>query len=241
MAVGMVAGAAMAIAWALYRNSFRLESAQLYCGPGSTVTIKFDGDKRLLAKKLFHEAADRIVAQPLEDGRGSICAAINSLYAWITFRRDVTRPAGPGRAALNGVETVEHYSSDLLNKVIRPFTTKWHHELEWYGQHHPDQHEALWPFNDEFRYDLKVLQHEARPYLEGLAEVAGVSNPEVFLGPPPPLPSPLPTTHIPWHINPERTAQPPSNPTRPGRNASSHPLDTVPRPASNTPEQEAEG
>ncbi|UYB40956.1 hypothetical protein SLV14_003636 [Streptomyces sp. Je 1-4] len=236
MAVGMAVGAALAVAAAFYRNAFRVESLQLWSGPGSTVTIRFDGDKRLLAAKLFHEAADRIIAQPLDDGRGSICAASDSLYAWITFRREQTRPAGPAKAGLEGIDTVDHYASDLLNKVIRPFTTKWHYELTWYAQHHPEQHEALWPFNDEFRYDLKVLQYQARPYLEGLAKVAGVSNPQAFLGPPPSRPAPLPDTHVPWHENPARIAPPGTSP----REVTGQQPGTVPRPATTSPESGTE-
>ena len=90
--------------------------------------------------------------------------------------RSVLREAGPGVA--NGPKSLGPVALEMLNKGIRPFTSKWHPRLSAYEEKRPEnsiqlEHERKWEHYQEMRQELIELQTQMGIYVGILAEIAG--------------------------------------------------------------------
>lgn len=180
-AAGAAAGAVV-MAGAILLRGTTLSSATI-THPLGDVTFVVARDKGQIAWQIFHEAARRILAQPLEEDEGHLREALTSIYTWIQFSGDLLRPEGPAATAKPGARSVEHLWYEMYNGHVRRFQGYWHKQLKEFETAHPEEPESAWPRNQECRYELRELQRHLRPYLVGLAELAAVSEPERFIGP----------------------------------------------------------
>ena len=204
---GAATGAVVMVAVLLLRGT-SLASATVAL-PLGDVTFVVPQDKRNLAWQIFHEAASRIVMRPLPEGHGSVRKALKSMHTWVTFSRELLRPQGPAANGKPGQNTVEYLWYDMINGPVSRFLSYWDIELEEFEKTGAAERE--WPRNAECRYELRRLQRDLRPYMTGLAELAGVAPSEVdrFLGPEPallPHPNPAPPVTPPGPRTPDDPA-----------------------------------
>ncbi|GAA2065025.1 hypothetical protein GCM10009801_10010 [Streptomyces albiaxialis] len=88
----------------------------------------------------------------------------------------------------------EHFHRNRVdNSHVRAFQSYWHKELDEFLATHPGALESEWPHEAQCRYELRQLQRNLRPLMIGLADLAGVTEPDRFLGPEPPLLPPPPS------------------------------------------------
>ena len=125
-------------------------------------TGQFRNADKQAAWELYVEMVTTIVTQPLHEG-GDEQSALNSLYSLFPTTREVLRRHGPqssecGRAAIA-----------ILNRAVRPTTTKWHGK-SLSGAFAQESQKA------EFRRDLEELQRHLFNYVEQLAKIAGIPN-----------------------------------------------------------------
>ncbi|GGN51202.1 hypothetical protein GCM10012285_41050 [Streptomyces kronopolitis] len=179
-AAGAAAGAVVMVGALLLRKT-SLASATV-SHPLGDLTFVVARDKAEVAWQIFHEAARRVVAQPLKAEEGHLREALTSIYAWIQFSAELLRTEGPAKTAKPGARSVEHLWYEMYNGPVRSFQGYWHRALTEFEKTHPEVPESSWERDAEWRYELRELQRSLRPYLEGLAELAGVSEVERFLG-----------------------------------------------------------
>ena len=104
-------------------------SVSLPFGIGSA-KWQVDQTERNAAWSLYVELITRIAVQPLENDKGLIREALNSLYSIFSTTREVLREAGPCVGASR--QSVGGIAIAVLNYGLRPFLTKWHPLLqEW--------------------------------------------------------------------------------------------------------------
>jgi hypothetical protein len=129
------------------------------------------------AWSLYVELTTRIATEPLDPIKGSLREALNSLYSLFSLTREILREAGPEVA--KGSNSFGPVAIDILNKGLRPFTTKWHPALLAYEQARDSdisalEHEQAWESAQEMRRELAKLQQEMIIYADVLAQIAGV-------------------------------------------------------------------
>ena len=107
------------------------------------------------AYDMYVELSTRITTQRLKDGTGDEKTALESIYQIFPLSRAILKKYG------RNTEKTQKIVIVMLNKKIRPFTTKWH---------------GLNISVKEFRDELQDLQHELRKDCEKLANIAGVTN-----------------------------------------------------------------
>lgn len=126
---------------------------------------------------LYVELTTRIATTPFDPERGLLRVVLNSLYSLFDLTREILREAGPDVA--EGPNSFGAVAIDILNKGLRPFTTKWHSALLAHEQERlPDvsvlAHEHAWKHTQEMRQELAELQEEMKIYADVLAQIAGV-------------------------------------------------------------------
>ena len=104
--------------------------------------------------------ATTIVTQPLHEG-GDEKTALNSLHSLFPTTREVLRRHGPQASECGRVAIA------ILNRAVRPTTTKWHGR-SLAGAFTEETQKA------EFRRDLEELQKHLFNYVEQLAKIAGI-------------------------------------------------------------------
>lgn len=112
---------------------------------------------------LYVEMLTRVVTQRLVPGQGQEADVLNSAYQLFPLTRDIIKRNG--RHCINFAKI----AIVVLNQIVRPFTTKWHTQLEGGGVLGEPQ--AL-----EFRSDLVRLQTDLRKYARFLAHLAEVED-----------------------------------------------------------------
>lgn len=136
-----------------------LNSLKIKAGFLEMEWVPRDEDKSA-AWELYVEMLTRVVTQRLVPGQGEEAAALNSVYQLFPLTRDIIKRNG--RHCINFAKI----AVVVLNQIVRPFTTKWHAQLEGGGES-----QAL-----EFRNDLVRLQTDLRKYARLLADMAGVED-----------------------------------------------------------------
>jgi hypothetical protein len=129
------------------------------------------------AWSLYIEISTRVPIQPIDPQYGSIREALNSIYALFGETRRILSQSGPSIA--HGGNSLAPLAIGFLNQGLRPFLTKWHHEL----QVHEDsdsaarrsrvEHEKEWAKLDEFRKAFGDLKRNLEQYQSELKKLCG--------------------------------------------------------------------
>lgn len=128
------------------------------------------------AWSLYVELMTRIAAQPLDTEEGLLREALTSLYSLFGLTREILREAGPTVA--HGPNSFGPVAIEVLNKGLRPFTSKWHPLLQAHEEKRPPNvspvdHEHKWKHFQEMHQELTSLQEQMRIYADILAEISG--------------------------------------------------------------------
>ena len=141
--------------------------------------LEFEPDEaqQRAAWSLYVELTTRIATESFDLERGLLREALNSLYSLFDLTREILREAGPDVA--RGPNSFGTIAIDVLNKGLRPFTTKWHPSLLAYERKcspdvSPLEHEHTWEHAPEMRQELTELQEQMKAYVDVLAQIAGV-------------------------------------------------------------------
>jgi hypothetical protein len=118
---------------------------------------------RAAAWSMYVELLTRVSTQPLPDSDGDEATALESIYSLFALTREIMREQGADCMEFSKLAIV------ILNQRVRPFTAKWH-RLKLQGA-----------FNDpaqcqQFRDELRSLQHVLMVYTGMLGEIAGVED-----------------------------------------------------------------
>ena len=105
--------------------------------------------------------------------------ALTSLYSLFECTRNLLKTAGPG-VALGG-ESLASYALAILNRVLRPFLSRWHPRLSaWEAERSAEvsafAHEQAWEQHGELRRELAVVRQILAGYSEALALLAGIGG-----------------------------------------------------------------
>lgn len=138
-----------------------------------------DPTQRRAAWSLYVELITRVAVQPLEADHGLLQEALTSLYNLFPITRQILRDAGPDVGASHN--SIGGYAIEVLNKVLRPFLSRWHPELQtWEAQRpasvSPKAHEKAWELEPQLRQELASLAQKLEAYAAKLAEFAGASQ-----------------------------------------------------------------
>ncbi|MGW0736211.1 hypothetical protein [Streptomyces sp. NPDC002851] len=190
-AVGAVAGTLVMVG-VLALRGLQLESATVNVPPLGDVTFMVAKDQASIAWKIFFEASRRVVTQPLDSDSGHLREALSSIYAWIQYSAELLREGGgPTETSRRGARSVENLWSEMYNRHIRVFQSYWHKELQEFELTNASgAPESTWSRDAECRYELREMQRAVRPYMLGMAELAGITEPESFIPDLPELPRP---------------------------------------------------
>jgi len=115
------------------------------------------------AWEMYIELVTRITTQKLDDIEGVEKAALDSVYNLFPITREILKNYG------RDAEEFAKLAILLLNKIIRPFTAKWH-KISQENSFEDDK------IKKEFRKELKELQKKLKTYINMLAEMAGVNS-----------------------------------------------------------------
>jgi hypothetical protein len=147
---------------------------------GQSVAFRVDVERRA-AWDIYIELATRVTARPMNPEHGLLRDALSSLHAIFGIVRSTLKAAGPGIA--RGPESLGGYSLRLLNDELAPFLAEWHAKLaDW--EHHrpadlgPAEHEHAWPEVGALREQLEQRRMAVAGYVEALADLAGLDEPD---------------------------------------------------------------
>lgn len=115
------------------------------------------------AWELYTELVTRVTSQPLDADEGDPTTALTSVYSIFDTTRTIMKEKGRKASGF------AHIAVIVLNKVIRPFTRKWH-KISLDGGFEDEAN------RDQFRTELKTLQVLIGDYTKSLAEMAGVED-----------------------------------------------------------------
>jgi len=115
------------------------------------------------AYEMYIELVTRITTQKLDDSEGIEEAALNSVYNLFPLTREILKKYG------RDAEDFAKLAILVLNKILRPFTAKWH-KISQQNGFKDDK------IKEEFRKELKELQENLKIYTNMLAEMAGVEG-----------------------------------------------------------------
>ena len=121
-----------------------------------------DADKDA-AWELYIELLTRITTQPLPSEHGVEATALESVYELFGLTREVIKRKGRTCIEFSKIAIV------ILNQKIRPFSAKWHREMNEGGFDDPRKCE-------QFRAELTALQAVLRVYSKMLADMAAIED-----------------------------------------------------------------
>lgn len=181
IAVGALAGVAVALAAHLYRRSAQLTEVQLSLA-GNALKFTATTDMRQAALRMFFQASTRVATRPLEEDAGNLREALSSLKVLFDLYREPIESGATPPPPLKG-DSVHEVVLDILNFELAPFLSKWHPRLRSWeeSEEGKEQGEAAWPDNASFREELRDLQIRLRPYVIALGTIAGLRAPERHL------------------------------------------------------------
>ncbi|MGD0779637.1 MAG: hypothetical protein ABR954_02485 [Dehalococcoidales bacterium] len=128
------------------------------------------------AWSLYIEISTRVPIQPIDPRYGSIREALSSIYALFGETRRILSQSGPTIA--HGENSLAPLVIGFLNRGLRPFLTKWHHELQIYEAKYDVkksrvEYEKEWPKLYEFKQAIKTLQGNLEQYRLELMKLSG--------------------------------------------------------------------
>lgn len=133
------------------------------------------------AWSLYVELVTRIATQPLDADHALVREAMDSLRTVIFKTRTILRDAGPAvaRPARPGALTFAAIAVDVVNRVLRPFLTKWHpallaHEKTLPAGRGPLEHEKVWADRVAALNELEIVRKKLVAYASLLADAANV-------------------------------------------------------------------
>jgi hypothetical protein len=139
-----------------------LSSLKIKAGFLEMEWVPRDEDKSA-AWDLYVELLTRVTTQRLVPAQGTERAALASIYQVFPLTREIIKKNGRYCVNFSKIAVV------VLNQVVRPFTSKWHVEVE-----------AEIPLPEDravaFRVELIRLQTDLRKYTRLLADLAGVED-----------------------------------------------------------------
>ncbi|MCQ2211553.1 MAG: hypothetical protein MJZ34_14825 [Paludibacteraceae bacterium] len=141
---------------------FRLESINLSTNSFG-VSLSYTNWDAEAAWILYVELLTRITTQPLLEETGIEKSALDSVYSIFKTSRDVLKNYGKNAKSFSRVAIL------VLNKILRPFTSKWHLLSE--NGIFEDENKCL-----EFRSELEDLRLKLTRYAKLLAEMAEVDD-----------------------------------------------------------------
>lgn len=139
-----------------------LNSLKIKAGFLEMEWVPRDEDKSA-AWELYVEMITRVATQTLEPGHGQEKAVLDSVYQLFPLTREVIKKYGRHSINFAKIAVV------ILNQVVRPFTAKWHGQMEDGSALSADKAE-------DFRRELRNLQVNLRKYTQLLADIAGVED-----------------------------------------------------------------
>lgn len=141
---------------------FKLES--LVIGSNcATMTLSYTNWDSEAAWQLFVELITRVTSQPLPESDGDEKSALNSVYSLFSITRDILKNYG------KNARSFTPFTILILNKLLRPFTSKWHKE-SLNNAFQKDETRKL------FRSELEELRVSLMHYIQLLADMAGVDD-----------------------------------------------------------------
>lgn len=145
-------------------NKFNIDSSvHIHAFGIFDLEIKYTDVDRQAAWDLYIELITRITTQPLDEESGNEQTALDSVFGIFKLTRDILHKTGPKAANFAKVAVL------VLNKVIRPFTAKWH-KLSMANAFQDEEERKA------FRADLKALQENILTYTDILSAIAGLDE-----------------------------------------------------------------
>ena len=107
---------------------------------------------------------------------GSLREALNSIYSLFDTTRGILRSSGPKVARPKSERGLSfgYLAVSMLNRVLRPFLTKWHPELHSWERNYPHLDENAWEGRSDFLNELNEMSVQLRQYADLFAKVADV-------------------------------------------------------------------
>jgi len=146
-------------------------------------TWEVDQTQQQAAWEMYVELVSRISVQPFSPQQGFIREDLSSLYSIFGSTTEILRKYGPAVAQLQGASSFSfgYVALTILNKVLRPFLSKWHpllleHEGKWAMGVSVAGHERRWEKYQEAHKELEELLKGMTDYAGLLAEVADVPH-----------------------------------------------------------------
>ena len=141
---------------------FKLESLVIGSSCAS-ITLSYTNWDSEAAWLLYVELITRVTSQPLDESEGDEQTALESIHSVFAITRDILKNYGKNARSFTPVALI------LVNKLLRPFTSKWHRQSIQNGFNKDDAQK-------EFRNDLNKLRESLVSYIKLLAEMSGVSD-----------------------------------------------------------------
>jgi len=133
------------------------------------------------AWEMYVELITRISVEEMRGGEGILRESLDSLYSIFESTREILKKYGPGIAEPKKKNEVSFgfLSVVILNRVLRPFLTKWHPVLEEYESRRAEnasvkEHEDKWELNSQMRTEMGEVRKVLVQYSNNLAKIAGV-------------------------------------------------------------------
>lgn len=154
----------------------KLQSVTLNIPYAGSFTFVPEESEVRAAWSLYIEISTRVPVQPIDPRYGSIREALNSIYALFGETRRILSQSGPSIA--HGRNSLAPLAIGFLNEGLRPFLTKWHHELQLHESKYASlksrvEYEQEWPLLDEFKKELNELKHNLEQYQSELMKLCG--------------------------------------------------------------------
>jgi hypothetical protein len=140
---------------------FKLE--KIYISSQSGVEISYTNWDAEAAWILYVELVTRTATQPLKDGTGIEKTALDSIHSLFPTVREVLKLYGRNARDFTRIAIL------VLNKLIRPFTSKWHLLSVNNAFEKEDK-------RNEFRLELEELRLDLLQYASLLADMAKVED-----------------------------------------------------------------
>lgn len=138
---------------------FKLESLAIGTNC-ATVTLSYTNWDSEAAWQLYVELITRVTSQPLIESAGDEKTALDSVHSIFGTTREILKNFGKNAKSFTPLSLL------LLNRIIRPFTSRWH-KLFVNG---PISEQS----KNVFRNELESLRLSLVSYIELLADMAGV-------------------------------------------------------------------
>jgi len=159
------------------RKGTKLESVTVNIPYVGSLTFIPEESEVRAAWSLYIEISTRVPVQPIDPEYGSIREALDSVYALFGETRRILSQSGPSIA--HGANSLAPLAIGFLNEGLRPFLTKWHHELQLHeskyntAQKSKVEYEKEWPKLDEFKKAFKELKQNLEQYQSELKKLCG--------------------------------------------------------------------